>query len=324
MQTRYFPIKNGLYEVAPGLFPLGVDLGQGQEDQKVFQIDDHWSEFRKNKIAGLQERKSKYICDHSFSSAESSELSLWIARRLAQESPQDFQLFENNQQILLQCKKSQDSLSMNPFGELIQYQSASQVMNEGLVTSSLEALCLQVQEDLCWIKKENQKDWLAYAHLCSPSHWAAEDKIGLSFEQIHRPIPGIERINRTASNMVEAMINKGPFVRFVWSFVTDQRLNHHPEAPPQFDPIQWKGRCFDPQQKCPFNLRIERQVVYGFPNLNGSLFAIRVSFWSGLEIKNSAHQTQQLISALESMTLESRKYKGVDSCFDELMRWLKS
>ena len=120
------------------------------------------------------------------------------------------------------------------------------------------------------------------------------------------------------------MIHKGPFVRFIWSFVTDKRLNHHPTPPPGADPVIWRGRTFNEFQYTPFYFRIERQVTYGFPEVEASLFTIGVTFLSGHEVRNNPHQRDQLISALESMTPESRVYKGVAGCFDQLIAWLKA
>ena len=128
---------------------------------------------------------------------------------------------------------------------------------------------------------------------------------------------------RTSNAIVDAMIHKGPFVRFVWSFVTDTRLNHHPEAPPGVDPVFWKGRSFDANKEEPFYLRVERQVVYGLPEISSSVFTIRLSFWRASEICADPLKRQMLLGALESMTPESRQYKGVASCFDPLTKMLR-
>jgi hypothetical protein len=105
--------------------------------------------------------------------------------------------------------------------------------------------------------------------------------------------------------------------------VTDQRLNHHPQAPPDQDPQTWKGRSFDADQANPFFLRIERQITWGLPEAQASLFTIKLSFWSGLEIRADASKRDLLLGALESMSPATRRYKGVDACFDELTEWLR-
>lgn len=316
---RYFPIDKGLYEVVPGLRPLGFDLGQGDFDKKIFQIDSQFPEFRRNKIECRKERLGKYFAKKELSAEVENGLVLFLIERLPSEYPGFFKL-EKLEHYKLQCLHTKDVITVSQDGKLVSFQAQEDVGPE--VTNPIDALALQVPEDLALTSRDGQNDWLSMLHLCSPSHWAAEDKIGLDFGAVHRPIPHIEKITKVSSNLVEAMINKGPFVRFVWSFVTDQRLNHHPIAPPQWDQASWKGRTFDLSQGCPFHFRVERQVIWGLPSVQASLFTIRVSFWSGQEVKDHPEFRNQLISALKSMSPESRVYKGLHHCFEDLLNWL--
>ena len=155
-------------------------------------------------------------------------------------------------------------------------------------SSAFDALSSQIQEDVAVVSTDGKKDWLSAIHLCSPSHWAAEDKIGKDFTAIHLPVPGIEKVNRAAGSLVDAMVRKGPYVRFVWGFSTDTQLNHHPEPPPGADPLKWKGRTFDPGRAgSPFLLRVERQTLWGLPEVAAGIFAIRVYFLDGQQIRDN-------------------------------------
>ena len=200
----------------------------------------------------------------------------------------------------------------------------------------MDALCSQVQEDVAVMRKSQTDstslkfdDWLSAIHLCSPGHWAAEDKIGKNFISIHTPVPGLEKINQNASKLVDAMIHKGPFVRFVWGFGSDNRLNHHPNPSPGVSEIEWRGRKFDQETSekmgtCPFYLRVERQITWGLPALNAAIFTIRISFIDGNQIKFHPEQNRQLKTALASMTPEGRVYKGVETQTSEILDWLES
>lgn len=320
MKAQYFPIERGVYEVAPGLRPLGTDFGNGGLDHKIFQIEPDFGRFRANKLECRKERLGKYRVERDLPAETAREATLFILRRLPQEWPDLFRLLENDEGFQLFCEHTGDRIRTDRDGHLLAF--------EGDVTpapvETLDALSLQIAEDFALLARRDRVDRLAYLNLCSPSHWSAEDKIGMNFSDVHRPIPGIDRILRTADNMVEAMISKGPFVRFVWSFVTDDRLNHHPSAPEGWDQAAWKGRSFDGSLDNPFRLRIERQITHGLPTVESALFTIKVSFWTGLEIKEDATKKSQLLSALRSMTPESRVYKGVAHCFDELVAWLET
>jgi dimethylamine monooxygenase subunit A len=312
----YFPIDRGLYEVAPGLKNLGHDFGNGEIDSKVFQIDSDFQLYRENKLKCRAERLSKYYVTQELSTEKEVYLTEFIVQKLVQEYPTLFKLEQNK----LHCIHTKDILTFSDNWQLIDFKS-----NETTSSHALDALALQIQEDLALTTRRADKtDYISLLHLCSPSHWAAEDKIGNSFFETHKNIPGIDKINRVAQNMVEAMINKGPFVRFIWSFVTDTRLNHHTVAPEGVDSIKWKGRSFNKTQEVPFSFRVERQVIYGLPQIESSLFTIRISFINGAQIKNNSNWRNQLIAALNSMTPESRVYKGVADCFEDLVSWLNN
>jgi dimethylamine monooxygenase subunit A len=306
----YFPIENGVYSVAPGLKNLG--------NEKIFQITQQFQAARENKLLARDERLSKYFCEKDFSLERKKTLAQFLIHRFVMEYPEVFSFHDK----ALKCNHTGDEIHIDDDFSLTHFVSSEEILPK--VTDIMDALALQVEEDLALVCKDSGRDFLALLHLCSPSHWAAEDKIGMNFFDVHAPIPGIEKVNRMADRLVETMIEKGPYTRYIWSFVTDKRLNHHPEAPKGVDPLVWKGRSFDKSQEIPFYLRIERQVTFGFKSEQMSLFTIGISFLSGVEIKNNHHQRQELISALKSMTAESRVYKGVDHCFNELLNWLES
>lgn len=330
---KYFPIDRGVYEVGPGLKNLGMDLGQGEFDKKVFQIDSQFSIARKNKIDCLRENPSKYILRHELPASAESKVGQVVLEMLTKEYPETFVVrgfpgtLVGHQE--LECGHTKDRISFDSNFQLVDFKSGYTGPGPELAEqfprpkSLLDALLLQVQEDLAITRRTDpETDFLAYLNLCSASHWSPADKIGKNFGKVHAPIPGNEKLVKAAKNLVEAMINKGPFVRFVWSFVTDTRLNHHPEPPPGVDLVQWKGRSFDESKDNPFYLRVERQVTWGVPELDISIFTIRISFIPALEIRANFKWAEQMRLALQSMSEPSRQYKGVAHCFDKLIAFL--
>jgi hypothetical protein len=314
LPARYFPITRGLYEVAPGLKPLGTDFGNGTLDARVFQIDSEFPRFRRNKMVCRQERLGKYFQQAHLTPEVEAALVAWMINRLTTEYPGTF--VNDAKQIL--CRHTGEEISLNDRFELLPDSKLGVKYH-----SAFDALANQVAEDICLVKLDGSRNWLAAAHLCSPSHWAVEDKIGKSFAAIHDPVPGIGAINRNSAQLVEAMIHRGPFVRFVWGIGTDDRLNHHPQSPAGVDPAEWKGRCFDPQNPELF-LRVERQVIWGLPAVGAAAFVIRVSHLQGDLIRSNPAERDQLISALNSMSLESRRYKGVESTVEAMVAWLNA
>jgi hypothetical protein len=279
-QAIYHPWIKGFYEVSPNLKSLGADFGNGELDQKVFQIDREWGRYHESKRAAVKEASRKYIGRDSFSPALDLAVRDFILERLSGEWPE---LFD----------RAGDSLRIQsrPGGEAF----------------GLDELCLLFQEDLAVVAKAGERDWVAYIHVCNPSHWAPMDKLGLSFFDAHAPVPGFQRINLAASALVEAMIHKGPFVRFVWGLESDGRLNHHPVAPTGEDQELWYGRHFERD----LFARVERQVIWPLPEVDAALFFIRPFTYHVSEVMQDGHSWSMLTCAVRKMSPEAKRYKGI-------------
>ncbi len=322
--ARYFPLDKGIYEVAANFRAFGKDFGNAELDQKVFQLDQDFAKYRENKLQCRQERLSKYVCTHELSSEVELGVHEFMVTRLALEWPSLFRLEQNESLKILHCSLTGESLVFDSLWRWIEARNATL---QPPYVSGLDALCCQIQEDIALTSRTEQEreGWLSALHLCSPSHWAPENKIGKNYSAVHAPIAGSEKMNRTAAQLVDGAIRKGPYVRFVWGFGTDARLNHHPEPPAGFDPAQWKGRSFEKDKlDSPFILRLERQLIFGLPHLNAFFFGIHVYFIDGQEIRSNPQEKELLCSALLSMTPESLEYKGLTDSLKDVLDWFNT
>ncbi len=303
----YFPFEKGAYEVAPGLRPFGSDLGAGRLDQCVFQFDEHAELYLANKKEGRSERLSKYFRAEGLNPDLEAAVCSWIEGRLKQEWPERF------------AADFQPRLAG--------------------VASPLDAWASHVPEDIAVVQKTSGSNFLVAISLFSANHWGAEEKIGRDFIAIHKPVAGIEKINASSPQLIDAMIAKGPYVRFAWGIATDSRLNHHPETPEGIDPAIWAGRSFEPtldsrpkirfpevlpESQAPLFIRVERQVLWGFPEFDAFVFTIRTYFLDGLAVKNDPGRNAALQAALESMTPQSLAYKGLTQTRGPILSWLRS
>jgi len=107
----------------------------------------------------------------------------------------------------------------------------------------------------------------------------------------------------------------------VWGVESDDRLNHHPEAPPGFDQEEWWGRQF---QNGRFWVRTERQTIWPLSHVGAALFTIRVNLVSDSVVLADPTLRSSLVAGLNSMSPEARRYKGVDQRWSELMGLLES
>ncbi len=184
----------------------------------------------------------------------------------------------------------------------------------------IDEIITQLPEDFAIWKMDENREWLALIHLSSPNHWDARSKIGKSFFDSHKPIPYIDTISKAAPKMFEQIQKRGAVERFAWGVATDDRLNHHPEAPPGISPEDWKGRSFDILNPKLF-IRIERQTLFPITDkLIG--FTIKTSF---ADVATLSHDDLLLVSqCIEGMDAEILKYKGLIHDRDPILNWIST
>lgn len=318
-EAKYFPLQNGLYEVAPGLKVFGTDFGNGAADRCIFQIDADFPKYQQNKQRCREEGIGKYYCADRFEPETKKAIVQFLAKRLTEEHPGYFQWSTAGTQV--DCALSGDKIPLDLGTAKTSTESSTRY------TDAFDGLCSQVQEDLAVWQCSRGPDgkitaeWLAALHLCSPNHWAASEKVGRSFSAVHQPVAGFEKMHRSALSLVDAMITRGPYVRFAWGIATDDRLNHHPQPPIHISSAEWHGRSFDPHNPKLF-LRIERQTLTPFPEVNASLFTIRTYFEDCAELKKDPQKREKLKAAILSMTPDSLSYKGLSENHQEILNWL--
>ena len=319
-EVCYFPLDRRRFEFKVGLHKLGTDFGNADADTKVFQIDASFDCYRRSKLRARAECLSKYYQLCHYRPTVAREVACFIIHRLAHEYPDYFNVEQpKGGGTVLNCALTSEVLVFGADMQLIE--AKGQV--EPPYVSSLDALACQTQEDLVILRAATGRQWLSAVHLCFPNHWAAEDKIGRSFADIHSRVPGIEKITASAVALVNAMIYKGPYVRFAWGLSTDTHLNHHPQPRLGVPEYAWQGRTFS-QTRPRLWLRVERQTSWGFPQEAAALFTIRTYFTDCREIKRSPSKLKALSCAIESMTPETLRYKGIADAKAEILRWLRS
>lgn len=268
---RHTPWLKGAYDVAPNLKPLG--------DERAFEFDTLWPRIRSNKESKLPGRVLRSKLSDEVASAVVHEL----AGRLAREWPDYFALVDG-----LECRLTNETIPMTADG--------------------LDGLAMNLPCDLAIVRQEGGRDWTAYLHVSAPSHWRPEEKIGQPFTATHAPIPHFERVNAAAPKLIEAMVARGPWVRFVWGLETDDALDHHPDRA--------EGREFAAK---PFVVRVERQVLLPLPDHGASIFLICVAFVSKEEILGDETLWRPMLAALHGMSPQARDYKGVAREFEGLI-----
>lgn len=161
---------------------------------------------------------------------------------------------------------------------------------------SLEQLPMLMAEDVAIVQLDGEREWLAFGHICLPSSWRLEDKIGRPFLEVHRPVPGFPE--QGAAAMVRSLTTKGPYERYAWGLtnfdVLDQEAGVHADVEP-----------------APLYVRVERQTIHSLPECSAWLFLIHPANTPVEEL--TREQRLRLADALDSMTPEQAAYKGLAS-----------
>jgi hypothetical protein len=320
--AEYFPLHDGKYDVGPALEALGRDYGNGDADQKIFQIDNRFFEYRQVKLDARRERLSKYYRTHMLPSGVLQRIARFIIERVTLEHPDIFSIqSHSDDEFVLDCKLTGETLRFDRQLHFLGVEGNNRKPKPDY-HDALDALACQVQEDFAIVcKSAFDRDWLGAIHLCMANRWAAEDKIGQPFQQVHKPVAGMQNDTRVSAALVNAMIHKGPFVRFAWGLTTDSSLNLHPRSQLGRAATMQPARRFDPQSPS-LHMRIERQTLWPFPEQLASLFTIRTYVKDCEEIRSDEHKNSQLVANINSMTEQQLRYKGLDRDREQILGWL--
>ncbi|HEX5661660.1 MAG TPA: heme-dependent oxidative N-demethylase subunit alpha family protein [Polyangiales bacterium] len=266
-QASYFPIQSTPLKMVAGLRAFGVDLGQGAQDRRYFQRDGERARYLAAKRAVAPERHWLAGDDDEAVHARAAALA-WLRETLAREDPEAL------------AEADRDRVARDPF----------------------DAIARAVQEDFAVLCAGEQHDGRTVAlDVRFPSGWRPERLAQASFHAIHVPVPGFADNTLAARSMVRAMIERGPYVRFVWTLCRDDVLDHHPERANagSWDQVE---RLF---------LRVERQITVSLPEARTSVFLIRTYLYPYEQL--DAGQRATLREALRVMPDDVRAYKGLPS-----------
>jgi hypothetical protein len=276
-KAHYFPVESEPFRMKAGLFRLGRDFGNGPADRQYFQRDDQARFYRLEKKRILRSHPDRLrALEDSAARAFQLEALTWMSQRI--ESEHD-----------LHCETSgrPDCDAM---------------------LDDFHRLSLLLQEDFALIQKSDEgKERLTLFSICFPSGWRPEPLLGEGFSRIHAPVPDFEDLASQSEQLVRAMIQRGPYVRFVWSLTADPRLDHHPDDAP-------RDRWTDDS---PGYFRVERQVTVPFPQFGGSLFLIRTYVYPFDEL--SGEERELLFEVTESLPDVIKRYKGIDSATQSVL-----
>ncbi|WP_427911806.1 heme-dependent oxidative N-demethylase subunit alpha family protein [Ramlibacter sp. MMS24-I3-19] len=194
-----------------------------------------------------------------------------------------------------------------------------QAAREGIAVPEGTPVELAVEEDFAIL--DGASGTLPWLSVCLPSHWSPEDKLGLDFVAVHRPVADSATLLAANRHLVELATSGEHWERHVWTVSPSPRFDQHPRRharepwPDAADPERFAAACF---------LRAERQTF--FPVGQGTrqaVFTIRVMLQPLAQAVDTAAKAARLHDALASMSEAVLQYKGLAPAREPLLRWLQ-
>nr|WP_246580299.1 heme-dependent oxidative N-demethylase subunit alpha family protein [Deinococcus aestuarii] len=317
--TGRYTVSAGLYRLGTQAVPwVGSEAGAVVETH-TFALDREYPRFVASKAAAHRRALHEYAGEAALTPELREAALSFVARTLAEESggvmAWDGRTFTNR----ALGWAADLALRWGGVEELRRFAAPlAPLVADVTPVNALDFLGLNAPEDLAIVARHPEGgDWVAALHVLSPQHWDPREKLGRDFVAVHEPVAGSGPMNATAPRLVDAVITRGPFVRFAWGVATRDRLDHHPAAPQRAD--RAPETRFDPDRAF---LRVERQTLTGFPEAHGALFTIRPYTYPLRDAVADPAHARALAAALRTMTPEQVAYKGLVPLLPGLLTWL--
>jgi len=284
---RYFPVSKNPFTFTAGLTAL-------KANEKIIQIDSNYPTYIKNKIQNREKSFDQYVQKRQLNEELENIVIQYLIQQLTRDWPAYFEVKQQNESLELTNKLSNENILFNNENlQLINNHS-------GKYKDSLDALLMQIQEDISIVELHQETDSIIYLHLCSPNFWSAEEKIGTSFIESHTKVPDMEKMKQNHLAINQMLASSGPFERFTWGLTTNNNLNQHPLN-------NIASRDFENADE--IYMRVERQVTIPLPNYNSYIFFIRTYFLTTKQL--NTEEITRLIYSLNTMSADIALYKGM-------------
>ena len=154
--------------------------------------------------------------------------------------------------------------------------------------SNFKELGFCLQEDLAVFHRSNK---LIALHVSFPSVWVPKEKIGLTFSDVHQPVPGMEAFLKNEDKYVQMMVDAtSPIIRYVWG-------EHFGYFLSEEEPL-------NPLDKV---MHTERQTFIGIPDSDIGVFLIRKKVILYKDTDEDFKKWYQ--NQIDSMSDAQKKYK---------------
>ena len=206
------------------------------------------------------------------------------------------------------CVRPEAQQAALELAELVSHETRSDGLPAG--GEALWQASLGVADDLVVMLPDDYGRYrLAGASLCSPSDWLLEEKLGLTMEEVHSPIP---RLNAEIGEQIDRFFVRLPTDRSVQRF--NWSIMPHPNylSREHWEIAAESGELW---------YRSERQSLRRLPETGAIAFTIRVHVCRLESLAGVDGALESLWQAVAEAPKDLQRYKGLDILAPVIARW---
>lgn len=298
-----YPFKGNMYRYSNNSLPLDVP--------KSVDITSNYKEAIKLKRQLLSDHPKRCFQSLPHTLKAQWEILALVMDHLVNYYPDKFSLTKTNTLWTFQ------NLILNETHQFIYGDEST------LPQQPLDFIGRHVQEDLILMSERDGNLYLDAGQLCFPANWSLAFDLGMSFREIHYPIPGFkeEKLDERILNFLLRLEAGNPWGRNNWSLMAGNRLDTSLET---FD--DWgKGRKQVTTENAGelVHLRVEVQTLFRLSRSNGILFTIHTHLLPLGKLAEKRAWLEQFYHILQELPPYIVDYKGLSLFKDAVIDYLK-
>ncbi|MGG3562155.1 DUF3445 domain-containing protein [Neobacillus rhizosphaerae] len=180
-----------------------------------------------------------------------------------------------------------------------------------------------VQEDLIFMLQRDGDLYLDAGQLCFPANWSLAFDLGMSYKEIHQPIPGFkdEGLDQRILQFLLKLEAGNPWWRKNWSLMAGNRLDTSLET---FD-VWGKERKQVTKENAGalVHLRVEVQKLFRLPRTGGILFTIHTHLLPLEKLATKPEWLKQFYQILQELPSYIVEYKGLSLFRNVVLEYLR-
>ncbi|MGC0366404.1 hypothetical protein ABH922_004388 [Rhodococcus sp. 27YEA15] len=185
----------------------------------------------------------------------------------------------------------------------------------------------QIQEDVVLLDQRENQLWADAGLVTFAADWSFGFDVGMSFLQIHGPVPRVhtENVATRAQSFLMRLESGQSYRRTNWTLTVDGKLDTSTETYPDW------GRDRRTLADGPLtavgdrlSLRTEVQHLVRLANSDAVMFLIRTYLLPFRELATVPEWAERTHKVLEDLPFDMAEYKGITRTREPAMRWLRT